>query len=442
MMDRATFNVIHLGLAFFCLMFAYQCHGHIVLSVISSVRNSTNGVSLDKNAGFYSSSIIFGTYTLGNFIAAPCVDFLGAKWALSLAAVIYTIFVAGFLHLNEIFYYASSGCVGFGAALLWTAQGVYLTQNSTPKTSKRNSGMLFAILDANVILIGVFLYFTFSIEGVGHGSDNHISKKSAQMLYIVLTSMGGLGILTFLFLRPCDVVKKQEENFGKIFCDTLRLFLDREMLLLALPFAWTGFQSSYYSGLFSTCVANTSKLGSNNEVMLAYAVLNVGAGIFVAGVLFMTPLSKSLSRTQGIFIGSIATFFAYMALYANLPTEVNQRRSDADGFLMSPNAWLILASGALLSFGGTCWNIQIFSFLVERFAASSSKAWAVFKFYQAMGSSLFFFYAPHIGIQAHMILLFVYLFLALCLFIWLERHIKKQDSLNAKMSVITKTTLA
>ena len=42
-------------------------------------------------------------------------------------------------------YYIVSVLVGIGAAILWTAQGVYISQNSDDSTSSRNSGIFWAL---------------------------------------------------------------------------------------------------------------------------------------------------------------------------------------------------------------------------------------------------------------------------------------------------------
>jgi hypothetical protein len=42
-------------------------------------------------------------------------------------------------------YYTVSVLVGIGAAILWTAQGVYLADNSNDSTISRNSGIFWAL---------------------------------------------------------------------------------------------------------------------------------------------------------------------------------------------------------------------------------------------------------------------------------------------------------
>lgn len=90
-------------------------------------------------------AIIYGVFTLANFVAAPIVGILGPKWAMVFGAACYAIFQAGFLFLNEYFLYASSAVIGLGAAVIWTAQGNYIAINSTEETASKHSSLFWAV---------------------------------------------------------------------------------------------------------------------------------------------------------------------------------------------------------------------------------------------------------------------------------------------------------
>ncbi|KAK5982042.1 hypothetical protein GCK32_017192, partial [Trichostrongylus colubriformis] len=136
------FNVLQLGLGFFFNFFAFNSQGFIEEPVIESFGNRRN---INKHAGYYSLSIIYAVFTVSNIVAAPIVKLLTPKWAMTVGVLCYASFQAGFLNVNEIYLYISSAVLGFGAAILWTGQGTYLSQNSTPTTSARNSALLWAL---------------------------------------------------------------------------------------------------------------------------------------------------------------------------------------------------------------------------------------------------------------------------------------------------------
>lgn len=93
------------------------------------IASAADRASINKHAGYYrqsllysvyslfsSLSIIYATFTLANFIAAPVVGIIGPKWAMVLGTLCYTVFQVGFLFLNEVYLYLSSGLLGIGAA--------------------------------------------------------------------------------------------------------------------------------------------------------------------------------------------------------------------------------------------------------------------------------------------------------------------------------------
>lgn len=73
---------------------------------------------------------------------------LGEKYTLILGGVMYLVYVAS----NALFskfqeklaplLLICAGMNGFGAAVIWTAQGSYLSRNSTNKTMGRNNGIV------------------------------------------------------------------------------------------------------------------------------------------------------------------------------------------------------------------------------------------------------------------------------------------------------------
>lgn len=110
----------------------------------------------------YSLSIAY-FFTFGNFFAVPIVELVGVRLSMFSASITTTIFVLGFIFLNQYYLYISSAIVGFGSAgtivkclhisviyfaVLWTANGYYLTLNSNEKTSHRNSAMMVGLIQS------------------------------------------------------------------------------------------------------------------------------------------------------------------------------------------------------------------------------------------------------------------------------------------------------
>ncbi|KIH69072.1 hypothetical protein ANCDUO_00589 [Ancylostoma duodenale] len=100
------------------------------------------------------------------------------------------------------------GSGDLSAAVLWTGQGTYLSQNSTEKTSGRNSALLWALSEASLVAGGVFLFAVF------HSSQttSNIPTSTVRILYGVFTALACLAALTFALLRPCGTKKADLEK--------------------------------------------------------------------------------------------------------------------------------------------------------------------------------------------------------------------------------------
>ncbi|EYC17430.1 hypothetical protein Y032_0030g2045 [Ancylostoma ceylanicum] len=89
MLSTSTVNIIQLGMGFFFNFFAFNSQGFIEEPVIESSASRQN---INVHAGYYSLSIIYAVFTIANFVAAPVVDILTPKWAMTAGALCYAVF--------------------------------------------------------------------------------------------------------------------------------------------------------------------------------------------------------------------------------------------------------------------------------------------------------------------------------------------------------------
>jgi hypothetical protein len=90
--SRSTWNVIQVGIGFHLLFVAFNTQSFIEETVID----------------FF--------FTFGNFFAVPFVELVGPRLSMCISSCAYTIFVMGFLFLNQYYLYLSSAVVGLGSA--------------------------------------------------------------------------------------------------------------------------------------------------------------------------------------------------------------------------------------------------------------------------------------------------------------------------------------
>ena len=95
--------------------------------------------------GYTSLAIIYAVFAVVAWVSPSVVAILHAKKALFISALFYLFFIVGFLLPRDWILYLTSATIGAAAAILWTAQGNFLSLTSTPQTISRNSGVFWGI---------------------------------------------------------------------------------------------------------------------------------------------------------------------------------------------------------------------------------------------------------------------------------------------------------
>uniref|UniRef100_A0A0N4ZS88 UNC93-like protein MFSD11 n=1 Tax=Parastrongyloides trichosuri TaxID=131310 RepID=A0A0N4ZS88_PARTI len=418
-----TINVIQLGIGFFLIFFAFNSQGFIEESVINSFADKGE---ISKHAGYTSLAIIYAVFTLANFLAAPIVGLLGPKLAMFLAALTYGLFQVGFLFLNEVFLYLSSAAIGVGAAVIWTAQGKYLSMNSSSETSSKHSGIFWATSQCCILFGGIFLFIVFQSTG-----NSDIDESTVRILYGVFTVVTVLGAGVLIFLRTKtdygvvrtmtsdnNIVVSQKE----VILGAIKLMLTKRMGFLILSFAYTGVELSFWSGIYPTCISFTKKLGTNTHTLVAFNAMAQGVGQIIGGLLFgiFGSKTRSFNRQSKVLLGTIVHIVCFILIFINFPSNAPISKTDDTG-LIYPNIYLALFSTVLLGFGDACWNTQIFAHLIDNYPTKSAEAFSNFKFYQSLLTCACFFYSPYLQLQWHILILVILGVLGLASFVYVDR---------------------
>lgn len=154
-----------------------------------------------------------------------------------------------FLWPKTVLLYAASAWLGFGAAIIWTAQGSFLSKCSDETTISRNSGIFWAMLQMSMFFGNIFVYYQFQ-------GKSHIDEATRTLVFSVLIGVGILGFIFLTALRPVqdnvvinasdneqdDELANRSSSSGVVmaFKNSVNLFFTKEMLLLSLTFFYTG----------------------------------------------------------------------------------------------------------------------------------------------------------------------------------------------------------
>jgi Na+/melibiose symporter-like transporter len=114
---RNLYNLIVLSLAFFFIFAAF-------------VTAQAFATPLLGHLGTISLLVLYVSNCLGSVVAPYIARRLGGPTALIAAATTFALFVASFIYLVTPVLVVIAAVVGVGAAVLWTAHGVVMTQVS------------------------------------------------------------------------------------------------------------------------------------------------------------------------------------------------------------------------------------------------------------------------------------------------------------------------
>uniref|UniRef100_A0A672FJ26 UNC93-like protein MFSD11 n=1 Tax=Salarias fasciatus TaxID=181472 RepID=A0A672FJ26_SALFA len=414
MVDRRTFNVVILGVGFLFIFTAFTTCGNIEQTVVKSLENGTF-----SGSGYHSLGIIYGVFSFSNLLAPSVVTVIGPKITMFLSGMLYSGYIAVFINPSTWSLYFTSVLIGIGAALLWTAQGQFLVENSEASTINRNTGMFWALLQCSMLFGNLYIYFDWN-------GRTEIPDGSRRSVFLSLLVTSVLGTLSFLVLRGGrreEELLSEEE--GQSLLSTLGcigVFLWPRVKRLAAtalnpplpPPRSAGLELSFYSGVYGTCIGATAQFGAAAKGLIGISGIVVGIGEIVGGGLFGLMCKNSrFRRTSVVFLGMVVHFVAFYLIFISIP-------SDRTPYL-TPSVSIALLCSFLLGLGDSCFNTQLYSILGHVYAEQSTPAFAIFKFIQSVFAAVAFFYGGYLLLMWQLLLMVVLGFAGTLCFFVVER---------------------
>ncbi|XP_053707744.1 UNC93-like protein MFSD11 isoform X3 [Synchiropus splendidus] len=422
MADRRTFNVVILGVGFLFVFTAFTTCGNIEQTIVKSLQNETfNG------SGYHSLGIIYGVFSFSNLLAPMFVSIVGPKLTMFLSGLLYSGYIAVFIVPYTWSFYFTSVLIGIGAAMLWTAQGQFLVENSEASTINRNTGVFWALLQCSMLFGNLYIYLDWN-------GKSEISESSRKNIFLSLLVASILGTLSFLILKKDfheeDILTEDEgqsllsgpvmykhrantalQDAKLEFRTILQLVNTRTIFLLSPCMAYSGLELSFYSGVYGTCIGATTQFGNKAKGLIGISGIVVGIGEIVGefeeaqsgggcsgtdarcppggGLFGLLCKNSHFRRTSVVFLGMVVHFIAFYLIFLNIPGDapvVFSTTTQTTPFL-TPSASVALLCSFLLGLGDSCFNTQLYSILGCVYAEQSTPAFAIFKFIQCLSGS-------------------------------------------------------
>uniref|UniRef100_A0A673G5P7 UNC93-like protein MFSD11 n=1 Tax=Sinocyclocheilus rhinocerous TaxID=307959 RepID=A0A673G5P7_9TELE len=394
---KTLLNIIILGLGFMVIFTAFGTCGNIEQTVIKSF-NSTEF----HGSGYTSMAIIYAVFSASNLIAPSVIAVIGPQLSLFFSGLVYSGYIAVFIHPYTSSFYTLSVLLGIAAAVLWTAQGNLLTINSKDSTIGRNSGIFWALMQFRYILLvsGEKRYFL-------------VSDKDRQTVFITLTVISLVGnFLFFLIQRPDPEPAPSDASESLLPADisdsnsiyffstekSIQLAMTKEMLLLSIPFAYSGLELTFYSGVYGTCLGAMTQFGDDAKGLIGLSGILIGVGEILGGGVFgILDKCNRFGRNPVVFLGLFTHIVAFFLIFLNIASDAPvapEEGTQMQAFIQ-PSVTVALICSFLLGLGDSCFNTQLISIVGFLFREDSASAFAVFKFVQSITAAVAFFYSNY-----------------------------------------------
>jgi MFS family permease len=322
--SHGRYNIIILGCAF-CILFA------------AFLTTQSYTTTVNESVGFISLAILYGTMAVAVLFAPTLEHHLGPRLSMVLGSSTYAIYVGCSISAEPSILYPASVLIGVGAALLWTAQGHFLSLNSMPETIGLHSGIFWSCFQVNAIVGNVAAAWLLD------------SGHSSQFMFTVLCFVACAGVLAFLLLRrvPPDVLSACPKAIDApplmdIVSSVFRHLSDRKFLMFAPLFFFLGLSESFMYGSFPTLMP---------EVWIGWVMSVLGiaecVGSFVYGKLSDFPRIGTI--TCIMFAAACWTTAFVLTLVNSLQLVGNSQLP------------LFFASSFLMGLGDAGINTQCFS---------------------------------------------------------------------------------
>lgn len=317
---------------------------------------------------------LYATFTVGCLGSAGIVNRFGPKRALALGVFGYSVFclaAAAYAAFDRSAWSAAAvvvggGLNGFGAAILWTAQGRLMLEVAASDQERdadvgARVGVFWGMFNASAVLGGIATYFYFSRA--------QSSGNAALFLgFAALVALGGLLVPGLRGASKLETTSAASEALA-----TLRLFTTRRAALLTPLFWYTGFNQPYQLNGFGDRVFRGPDVGLELAVFYAASV----AGGFRAGVVLDDRRFSPRRRAQR----ALAAFAVVSAVAYASAADV-ERRGGLPRRLQDPRP-----SIAFLLWGFSDAYVQAYAYwLIDRLyeADGAQRARAVAFYKQAL----------------------------------------------------------
>ena len=403
-------KVIHLALGFFFLFAAYNTIQNYVTTLLPGCL------------GFTSLCVLYVSVCPSLLLAPGICARLGDKWTLVIGAMCYSIWIASLTRPDiPSLVMGASVVIGFGAAILWVAQGTYLTKQGDETNRGRLAGTFWGIFQLSGIVGNFGSYFVIYGSANDDDNDNNSTTKKVDgtELYMIGLIMSLVSAFVFACLSPAETFKNSKEILNNMMenddesqpsirdvqpdvstplvVDTdeatkhfaplkslrkewKQLANRKHLLLLLSPLLFlTGYELAFVAGEFPLFFAKDKNQTSSVSLVFVFWAFAEVLGSYTIGNI-SEKIGKTYTLAFGVFIYIIALSITWQL----------------DDDYLAVGTWknisiLAYIAGTFYGFADCTFNVIVLAKLGDLFPDNGSHgAFTIFQFLQNIGSALMF----------------------------------------------------
>jgi len=263
-------KLIMMSVSFLCVFLAFNGTQTIMSSLLSG------------NLGYWSIACIYIAFTASSLlISSPFVIAVTTKWSLFVGGVLYLGFIIANIWPMWETLVPCAVVLGIGAAIIWTAQGSYVTNaalchaklSGKPPRSSIGlfNGIFFGIFQLSMLIGNIIsslilstsddsssdsTLFSKSVSGsVPLSSSSEEINPRAQLLFYIYTGICSVGVIGLLCLPKPNVdedsAKQKIKNPIEKIIGALVLWKEPRMFLMMPYLLFTGLEQAFVFGDFT-----------------------------------------------------------------------------------------------------------------------------------------------------------------------------------------------
>ena len=472
MIDTKFYNVLLHSLAFLFMFTSFNtATGVVQRSLDGYIHETANSTKPFKNIdGYISNSVVYFSYATFNWLAPVILSFLKPKYTMFIGSILYATYLAAFIYPNTVILYIASVLLGLGAAMLWTSQGVFLTENSDDKTIDRNAGIFYGFENSTMVWGNIYIFMEWKgVEMIG--SDVRVP------FFIIFSILSVVGTLSLLFLRDQEKGMNREskgidesvelktsegqkqkltkpesqlQQSKRTFLQAVTIVKTKNMLKNFPAFFAIGIGQTFTTCVYPTMVGASKVFGSDSDRLIGINCIVLGIGMML-GSLCWAPLAKievlGLNRKRIVYIGcavnvvfSVVTFGLFPADSAAGTTYVQSGvfktwfEGDNSTFQIGlpwhpAQFWLAILTTFFLGFADACIRVQVLGYIGWYYKVLPAPGFAIYHSIRSFFCGISFLYAKW-SVFSQCLILIIGNVLCIVFFAVLEHEEKFEDEVR------------